>query len=234
MVQSYRLSEWCRNAPILEEDLALTNFALDMIGRAQALLAYAATVEGKGRSEDDLAYRRPERSFYNHLIMELPNGDFAFTMTRLLLTSAYEFYVFSKLLHSADETIAAIAAKTLKEVKYHKAHATDWVLRLGDGTAESHTRMQKALNELWMFTGELFETDETDGLLADRNIAVTLSQVRADWHTEVVRIFSQATLLIPDDGFMQSGSRKGIHTEHLGHILSEMQFLQRAYPDAIW
>ncbi len=234
LIQSYRLSEWCSHAPILEEDLALTNFALDMTGRAQMLLTYAAQVDGNGKTDDDLAYRRKERDFYNHLIMELPNGDFAFTMARLLLTSAYEFYFFTELKHSDDKTLAGIAVKTVKEVKYHMAHATGWVLRLGDGTAESHNRIQDAVNELWQYTGELFETNSADALLRDKNIAVDLLSVKDAWNNYVTKVLSEATLSKPTDGYMHSGSNNGMHTEYLGHILSEMQYLQRAYPEATW
>ncbi len=234
LVHSYRLSEWCRNAPLLEEDLALTNFALDMIGRAQAFLQYAGDLDGNGKTADDLAYRRGERQYYNNLIVELPNGDFAQTIVRLLFVSAYEFYCFSELMQSKDETIAAIAAKTLKEVKYHLAHATDWTLRLGDGTEESNRRIQKAVNDLWQFTGELFETDEADALLREKGIAADLQAIKPKWYNHVNKVLDEATLLVPQDGYMQTGSRQGVHTEHLGHILSEMQYLQRAYPDATW
>ena len=234
LILSYRLSEWCSNAPILEEDLALTNFALDMTGRTQALLAYAGKTDGHGKREDDLAYRRGERSFYNNLLMELPNGDFANTMARQLFIAAFEFYFFSELQHSADRTLAAIAAKTLKEVKYHLAHATDWVLRLGDGTEESHARMQSAIDNLWMYTGELFETDEVDILLLEKGIAADMSLVKPAWRQQIEKVLAEATLTLPKDEYMQTGSRKGIHTEYLGHILTEMQYLQRSYPEAIW
>ncbi len=234
LVLSYRLSEWCRNAPILEEDLALTNFAFDMIGRTRLLLNYAGETEGEGRTDDDLAYRRGEREFYNNLIVELPNGDFAATIARQLFISAFEFYFFTALQRSTDTTLSEIAAKTLKEVKYHLAHAADWVIRLGDGTEESHNRMQKAVDELWMFTGELFEMDDVDSLLIGLGIAVNLAELKPKWYDKVSRVLSEATLLVPKDGYVQTGSRKGIHTEYLGHILSEMQFLQRAYPDAKW
>jgi len=234
LVLSHRLSEWCSNAPLIEEDLALTNFSLDMIGRAQALLKYAGEVEGKGRTEDDLAYKRAERKFYNNLIMELPNGDFAFTMARQLFVSAFECLLFEALSNSKDETIAAIAAKTLKEVKYHRAHAEDWVIRLGDGTEESYQRMQHAVNALWMYTGELFEADEVDAELIKESIAVDQNSLRPQWHEYIGQVLAEAKLQVPADGYMQTGSRKGIHTEHLGHILSEMQYLQRAYPDATW
>ncbi len=234
LVQSYRLSEWCSNAPILEEDLALTNFALDMIGRAQALLSYAGSVEGKGKTDDDLAYRRGERSFYNNLIVELPNGDFAYTIARLLLTSTFEYYFYTHLLQSKDATLAAIAAKTVKEIKYHMSHATDWTLRLGDGTEESHYRIQQAIDELWMYTGELFETDDTEGYLEEKNIAVNLTGIKNSWKQYISNTLKEATLKQPADEYMQTGGRTGIHTENLGHILSEMQYLQRAYPEATW
>jgi len=234
LIQSYRLSEWCSNAPMLEEDLALTNFALDMIGRAQPVLTYAGKTEGKGRTDDDLAYRRGERDYFNHLLAELPNGDFAYTVARLFLMSTFEYFFFGELQHSADATLAAVAAKTLKEVKYHMTHAADWVVRLGDGTAESHYRIQQAVNELWMYTGELFETDEADALLEDKNIAVDMGRIRPEWKSRVTNVLTEATLATPADGYMQTGGHKGIHTEHLGHILSEMQYLQRAYPEATW
>jgi ring-1,2-phenylacetyl-CoA epoxidase subunit PaaC len=234
LILSYRLSQWCGNAPILEEDLALTNFALDMTGRAQAFLEYAGKAEGKGRTADDLAYRRPERNFYNNLLAEMPNGDFAQTIARQLFVSAFENYYFAALEKSADETIAAIAAKTLKEVRYHLLHVSDWTQRLGDGTAESHDRMQRAIDELWMYTGELFEMDEVDALLVKAGVAPDLGALKPEWYNHVVQVLDEATLLVPQDCYMQTGSRQGIHTEHLGHILSEMQYLQRAYPDAVW
>ena len=234
LIHSYRLSEWCSYAPILEEDLALTNFALDLIGRAQALLAYAGTVEGKGRTDDDLAYRRGERQYVNHLLMEQPNGDFACTIARLLFSSVFEYNFYTELCRSHDTTLAAIAAKTVKEAKYHMAHATDWVLRLGDGTPESHRRMQKAVDELWMYTGELFETDEAMALLGDKNIAVDMTLIAAKWKKDIEQVLAEATLKMPGECYMQTGSSNGVHTEHLGHILSEMQYLQRAYPEAIW
>lgn len=234
LIQSYRLSEWCSNAPILEEDLALTNFALDMIGRAEALLEYAAQLDGKGKTGDDLAYKRGERHYHNRLITELPNGDFAYTMVRLLFVSAYEGLLYTSLQHSKDATLAAIAAKTVKESKYHLAHATDWVLRLGDGTEESHQRAQAAANELWNFTGELFETTEGERMLIEVGIAVNPVTLHAEWLHQVQTVLTTATLSVPANGYMHTGSSKGIHTEHLGHILSEMQYLPRTYPEAIW
>lgn len=234
LILSHRLSEWCSNAPFLEEDLALTNFALDMIGRAQAFLKYAGEVESKGKTEDTLAYRRSERQYYNNLLVELPNTDFAYTMARQLFISTFEKYLFTELKHSKDVVIAAISEKTLKEVKYHLAHAEDWVVRLGNGTEESHKRMQKAVNDLWMYTGELFEMDDVDTILIAIGVAVDLQSFKSLWQDHVCETLRAATLDIPADEFMQTGSRSCIHTEHLGHLLSEMQYLQRAYPEAQW
>lgn len=234
LVLGHRLGDLCSKGPILEEDLALTNVALDLIGRAQAFLNYAGEVEGKGKTADDLAYKRGERQFYNNLIMELPDKDFAFTIARELFVSAFEYYLFTELSKSKDETLAAISAKTLKEVRYHLAHASDWTCRLGDGTAESKVRMQKALNDLWMFSDELFEMNEVDEMLIKDGIAVDLTSIKAIWLDIIKDVVTEATLEMPQSTYMQTGSRKGIHTEHLGHVLSEMQYLQRAYPDAKW
>ncbi|MBL7910652.1 MAG: phenylacetate-CoA oxygenase subunit PaaC [Bacteroidia bacterium] len=234
LILGHRLSELCSRGPILEEDLALTNIALDMIGRAQALLKYAAELEGKANTEDDIAYRRAEINYHNYLITEQPNGDFANVIARQLFISVYEYLFFSELENSKDETLSAIAKKAIKEVKYHKQHAIDWTLRLGDGTAESHKRLQKALNDLWMYTGELFEMDNIDTYLLHQHIAVDAMALKTKWQSEIDRILTEATLSVPEDTYMQTGSKKGIHTENLGHILSEMQYLQRAYPDAKW
>ncbi len=234
LILGHRLSELCSRGPILEEDLALTNIALDMIGRAQALLKYAAELEGKANTEDDIAYRRAEINYHNYLITEQPNGDFANVIARQLYISVYEYLFFSELENSKDETLSAIAKKAIKEVKYHMQHAIDWTLRLGDGTAESHKRLQKALNDLWMYTGELFEMDNIDTYLLHQHIAVDAMALKTKWQSEIDRILTEATLTVPEDTYMQTGSKKGIHTENLGHILSEMQYLQRAYPDAKW
>ena len=234
LILSYRLSEWCSNAPFLEQDLAMTNFALDMIGRAQAFLKYAGEIEGNERTEDYLAYKRPERQFYNHLITEVPNGDFARSMARQLFISTFEFLLFTELANSTNETIAGIAAKTVKEIKYHFEHAKDWVIRLGDGTEESHRRMQTAIDYLWPFTGELFETDEVDNMMLEQRIGADVKALEPEWLNKINAILGKATLTLPENAFKQTGSRLGIHTEYLGHILSEMQYLQRAYPDAKW
>lgn len=234
LVLGHRLAELCSKGPILEEDLALTNMALDHIGRAQAMLGYAATVEGQNKTADDLAYKRAERSFYNNLIAELPDKDFAATIARQLMVSSFEYFLYTELLKSKDETIAAIAGKAIKEVRYHLAHSSDWTCRLGEGTDLSHEKMQRALNDIWMFTDELFEMDEVDALLIKEGIAFDLSALKPQWLEHVREVVEEATLKMPNGTYMQTGSRNGIHTEYLGHILSEMQYLQRAYPTAQW
>ena len=234
LILGHRLSEWCSRGPILEEDLALTNIALDNIGRAQAFLKYAAEVEGLGKTADDLAYKRDERSFYNNLIAELPIGDFAYTIARQLLIAVFEQLQFTDLSKSSNETIAGIAAKSLKEVRYHVAHARDWCYRLGKGTEESHNRLQRAFNELWMYTGELFEMYDEDVILVFDGVAGDLNTLKIQYYDAVQKILNDSNIQIPVVDYMQTGSRKGIHTEYLGHILAEMQYLQRAYPDATW
>ena len=234
LIHGHRLSEWCSRGPLLEEDLALTNMALDNIGRAQAFLKYAAEVQAIGLTEDDLAYKRDERAYYNNLITELPIGDFAFTIAKQLLLSVFENLQMQALCKSADTTIVGIAAKSHKEVRYHFAHARDWTLRLGKGTLESNTRLQQAFNQLWMYTGELFEMYEEDAILNKQGIAIDLNELKHPYYNTITSILNDANIKIPVADYMQTGSRKGIHAEYLGHILSEMQYLQRAYPDAKW
>ncbi len=234
LILGHRLSEWSSYAPILEEDLALTNIALDLIGRAQALYKYAAQIEDKGRTEDDIVYKRAERKYLNVLLLEQPNGDFAATIARQIFNSAYELQLFEALSKSKDETLASLAVKCLKEVKYHWRHAYDWLQRLGDGTDESHSRMQKGIDDLWMFTGELFEIDEVETMLIEEGIAVDHTALYQKWNTVVTDAITSATLTRPTDGYMQTGGRKGVHTENLGFILTELQYLPRAYPDATW
>lgn len=234
LIMSYRLGEWSSKAPYLEEDLALTNIALDLTGRAIALFRYAGEVEGKGRSEDDLVFKRSERQFYNNLLTEQPNGDFATTIVRQLLYSSFDLSLYNALSQSSDAMIAGIATKAIKETKYHIRHVTQWMYRLGDGTQESHQRSQTALDELWMFTGELFEMDEVDNILIKEAVAVDLKVIRTIWNERVCETIISSTLTRPTDDYMQTGSRNGIHSEHLGFILSEMQYLPRAYPDAKW
>ncbi len=230
----HRLSEWCSKGPILEEDLALSNIALDLLGQASALLRYAGETEGKGRTEDDLAYKRFEQDFRCNLIVQLPKGDFGFTITRQFLYSSFLTLFYKKLQQSKDATLAALAAKSLKEVKYHLRHSVEWMYRLGDGTEESNRRVQQALEDIWPYTGELFEMDEVDAILIAEGIAPDLATLRPEWDKQVNEVLHTATLERPTDGHVQRGSRKGNHTEHLGFLLAELQFLPRAYPDAKW
>ncbi|NUM51133.1 MAG: phenylacetate-CoA oxygenase subunit PaaC [Flavobacteriales bacterium] len=234
LILSHRLSEWTGKAPILEEDLAITNIALDKLGQARFLLQYAAQLEGKGRSEDDLAYKRSEREFYNSLLVEQPNGDFAFTMARQLLNDVFDFFLYEELTKSTNEPLASLAAKSLKEIKYHLRHCSEWIIRLGDGTEESHNRIQNSMNELWAYTGELFEMNEIDSILIKENMVPDLSKLKPKWNNMLCEIFEKATLKKPEEGFMHTGSRKGVHSEYLGFILAEMQYLPRAYPSATW
>lgn len=234
LILAQRNGEWCGHGPFLEEDLALTNISLDLLGQANSIFQYAAQVEGKGRTEDDLAFHRSEREFYNTLIVEQLNGDYAKTILRQFLCDAFDFYLYSELVKSKDETLSAIAAKSIKEITYHLRHSSSWVERLGDGTEESHTRIINALNELWRFTGEMFEMNEVDSILIKEGIAIDLSSIQPKWENKVKEILERATLKIPSDTFMQRGSREGKHTEHLGYILAEMQSLPRALPDAKW
>lgn len=234
LILGHRLGEWCSKAPILEEDLAITNMALDLIGRAEVLLKYAGKIEGNGRSENDLAYKRAERKFQNFLLLEQPNGDFAFTIARQLFNSVFEYFYYTELLNSKDTQIAAIAGKAIKEIKYHVKHAHDWTLRLGDGTEESKLRMQKAINELWMFTGELFEKDEIDEMMSEFGIGPDPASLKGAWLSMIMDSLNEAGLQTPEASYMQTGSKKGIHSEHLGYILADMQYLQRAYPEAQW
>jgi ring-1,2-phenylacetyl-CoA epoxidase subunit PaaC len=234
LILGHRLSEWCGHGPILEEDIALANMALDLIGQANLLLERAGTAEGQGRNADALAYFREAVEFRNALIVELPRGDFAFTIARQFLVSVFEALHLDGLQHSSDPELGGIAAKALKEVRYHARHSADWMVKLGDGTAESHERAQRAIDDLWRFTGELFDVDDVERDLAAEGIAVDRGSLRAPWRAEVTRILHVATLTVPDDGFMQRGGREGRHTEHLGHLLAEMQIVARSFPGAEW
>ncbi len=234
VILGHRLSEWCRNGPFLEEDLALTNVSLDFIGRARMLYSHAAELEGAGRSEDDIAYLRDCREYRNLLIHELPNGDFAFTMARQFMIDVYDMAFFTELMQSQEPTLAAIAAKAVKESRYHLRRSEDWIKRLGDGTEVSHERVQAAFNQLWGYVNEMFSVSEQEQLLIDAGVAVDRSALQQNWHTAVQAVMLEATLETPDEDWTISGGREGIHTEHLGYLLAEMQFLQRAYPGQKW
>jgi ring-1,2-phenylacetyl-CoA epoxidase subunit PaaC len=234
LILGHRLSEWIGHAPLLEEELALGNVALDFIGQARALYGYAGEVEGKGRDEDALAYLRDAPDFRNILLVEQPNSDFAHTIVRQFLYSAFMHPLWRALTRSRDATLAAIAAKAEKEVAYHLRHASEWLIRLGDGTAESHRRAQAALDELWPYAGEMFESDAVEQALIAGGIAADPAPLHEDWQRRVDSVLAEATLTKPAGTWMQSGGRSGRHSEHLGHLLAEMQFLQRAYPGATW
>ena len=234
LVLGHRLSEWCGHAPILEEDIALANIALDLIGQANALLTLAGEVEGKGRDADRLAYFRDAIEFRNCQLVELPRGDFAFTIVRQFLFDAYSLPLLEALQGAGNQTLAGIAAKSLKEVRYHVRHSAEWVLKLGDGTAESHVRAQTALDELWRFTGELFQADAVDAAAIEQGVGADLAAVQAKWRERVGSVLRAATLEQPKDGFMLSGGRRGRHSEHLGRMLAEMQIVARSDPQATW
>ena len=233
LILSHRLSEWCSKGPTLEEDIALSNISLDLLGQSNSLLEYCANINGK-LSADDLAFKRSEREFYNFQICEQENGHFGDTIIRQFLFDSYTLLFFQKLSESEDETLSAIAVKSIKEIKYHLRHSSNWLIRLGDGTEESNHKVQKALNYLWQYTGELFEMDEIDKEILDQCIGVDNSKLKKAWDEIVNSSLKKANLNRPKDGYMASGSKKGIHTEHLGFLLAEMQFLPRAYPDAKW
>ncbi|MFL4993947.1 MAG: 1,2-phenylacetyl-CoA epoxidase subunit PaaC [Microvirga sp.] len=234
LILGHRLSEWCGHSPALEEDLALSNVALDLIGQTQLWLNLAGEVEGKGRDADKLAYLRDGRDFRNVLLVEQPNGDFAVTMARQFYFDAWHYLLLRELTGSKDLRIAEIAAKGLKEVTYHLERSRDWILRLGDGTEESHRRMQTAIDDLWMYTGELFESDEIDQAMAREGLGPDLATLHEPWLGLVRTTAEEATLSLPQPGWAQKGGKRGIHSEHLGYILADLQFLQRAYPNATW
>ena len=234
LILSHRLGEWCGHGPILEEDIALTNRALDHIGEARNLLTSAGQVEGKGRTEDHLAYGRMDRQFTNVKLVEQPNGDYAHTIVRSFLFDAYHLPLAEALTKSSDAQLAAIAAKAVKEATYHLRHSSEWLVRFGDGTEESHQRAQAALDDLWTYTGELFETDAVTDELVRADIAPDIATVKETWNHTVDHILTEATLKRPADGFMMTGGRKGLHGEHLGFVLAEMQHVTRAYPGAEW
>ncbi len=234
LILSHRLGELCGHGPQLEEDIALTNRALDHLGEARNLLSYAGQIEGKGRSEDDLAYLRNERQFTNALLLEQHNGDYAHTIARSFLFDAYHLPLMQALLNSRDEQLKAIAGKSGKEATYHLRHSSEWIIRFGDGTEESHRRVQTALEDLWTYTGELFEQDELHESLMNQGIAPDLESIRKSFNETVDRVLTEATLKRPEDGYMQTRGRSGRHSEHMGPMLAEMQYLQRAYPGVEW
>jgi ring-1,2-phenylacetyl-CoA epoxidase subunit PaaC len=235
LILSQRLSEWCGKGPALEEDMALTNVALDLIGQARMWLSYAGELEGDGRSEDQLAFLRDAHQFSNVLLVEQPNGNYADTMVRQFFFDAAHYFLLEALTTSTDPRIAEIAQKSIKEVTYHVRRSGDLIVRLGDGTEMSHRMVQQAVDYLWPYTGELFSSDAADLAMQQEGLAPATDAIRAKWLQHVQEILTEATLQTPPaDAWMQSGGKQGKHTEHLGFLLAEMQFLQRTYPGATW
>lgn len=234
LILGHRLSEWCGHAPMMEEDMALSNIALDLIGQARELYTYAAKTEGKNNDEDKLAYLRDVRQYRNLLLVEQPNGDFAQTLVRQFYYSAFADLYWRAMMTSRDATLAAIAAKSEKESAYHLRHASEWIIRLGDGTGESHRRAQAAIDHLWAFTGEMLAVDESEHTLIHADIAVDPGTLRSRWLTTLSDVISEATLTLPQSDWMQQGGRAGRHSEHLGHLLSELQSMQRTFPGQTW
>ena len=242
LVLAQRLGEWVGHGPVLEEDIALANVGLDLLGQARLWLGYAGEVEarigGRGRSEDELAFLRDAPAFRNLQLAEQPNGDYAATTARQFYYDHAHLLLLQGLAQSHDERVAAIAAKAAKEVQYHVERSSDWVVRLGDGTDESRARMQRAIDDLWPYTGEMFEADAVDGVLAGEGFVPDHRALREPWMAAITAVLEQATLVVPSGTFMHGargrGGRQGVHTEHLGRVLAEMQFLQRAYPGATW
>jgi ring-1,2-phenylacetyl-CoA epoxidase subunit PaaC len=242
LVLAQRLGEWVGKGPVLEEDIATTNVGLDLIGQARLWFAYASEVDARegraGRSEDRFAYFRDSGEFRNLLLVEQPNGNYADTIVRQFLFDQWHVLTLGQLTLSRDERIAAIAAKAIKEVRYHVERSRDWVIRLGDGTDVSHSRMQSAVDALWMYTGEMFSVDATERALIDAGIAADVEALQPHWRSAVTGAFDEATLVVPADAWMQGsrsrGGKQGVHTEHLSRLLAEMQILPRSYPEARW
>jgi ring-1,2-phenylacetyl-CoA epoxidase subunit PaaC len=234
LIIGHRLSEWCGHSPVLEEDMALVNFALDFIGLSRNLYTYAAKVEGMGKTEDDYAYWRDAGAYRNALLLEQPNGDFAVTIARQFFYDVFSHLQNEALTNSSDSQLSAMASKSVKESSYHLKHSRSWMLRLGDGTQESHDRLQNAVDDLWMFTGDLFSQTEGDRFLIDMGIAADVTAFQEEWNQQVGEVLLEAGIKKPSATFMQQGSRKGIHTEHLGFLLAEMQSVQRNYPGNQW
>ncbi len=234
LIFGHRIAEWTGTAPTLEEDIALSNFALDFVGQSRSLYTYAAEIEGQGRDEDQLAYVKLLHEYKNLLMLEQPNGDFGYTIMRAFIYSTFMHKFWLKMMDSKDATLAAIAAKSEKEAAYHVRHSAEWVIRLGDGTEQSKQRMQTAANEIWRFTGEMFETDGVEQALIAEGVAIDPKDIYDDWLSYIQDIFETATLTLNQDVYMQSGGRNGQHSEYLGYILCELQWVQRTYPNCNW
>ncbi len=234
LVHSQRLMEWTSRAPNLEDDIAISNLSLDNLGRARSFYQHAAIINDHNQTEDQLAFLRTEREYTNYLIYELPIGDFGFTITRLLLTSVYEDLLFQNLSKSSDKILSGLSNKINKECKYHTRYATEWFKILSLGTNESRSRIIQSINLIWPYTQELFDDIQSDIFLIDKKIIISHQELRNQWHETIQNILSASSLQVPQIGYWHKGGRSGIHTEHLGHLLCELQYLQRSYPNAIW
>lgn len=234
LILGQRNAEWCGHGPVLEQDIAITNISLDLIGQARNYYQYAATLIGNAVTEDTLAYLRKEREFKNLLLVEQPNADWAQTILRQFFFSQFQYLLLEQLQNGNDKQLAAIAEKSLKEVTYHLRWSSEWVIRLGDGTDESHQRMLSAIGELWRYTGEMFIAASYELRVVNENVGVNVSNFKEPWLNKVKEIFAEATLTFPEKTFMQTGGKEGKHTEHLGYILTELQYMQRAYPGLEW
>ncbi len=234
LILAQRLGEWCGHAPVLEEDIAMANIALDLVGQARALLTRAGQVEGLAHDEDQLAFLRNERDYFNLTLVELPRGDFAFSVLRNTMVSTWLKLLWERLPKSTDTELSAIAGKAIKEARYHQQHSGDWVVRLGDGTEESNKRMNAALSELWRYVPELFDTDAVDQAASAAGVGPLWSDLQADWDKEMELILGEAGLTVPAASAFRSTGKRGVHSEHMGYILADMQYLQRAFPGGVW
>ncbi|WP_178990016.1 1,2-phenylacetyl-CoA epoxidase subunit PaaC [Winogradskyella schleiferi] len=234
LILGQRMGELCGHGPTLETDIACTNISLDLFGQVRSYFQYAAKIAGDGRTEDDIAMLRKEREYVNVLLVEQPNTNFAYTMARQFLFDVYHFAFLSELEKSKDLTLSAIAKKCIKEVRYHERFSSDWIKRLGDGTAKSKAKMQEAINDLWTYTDELFHQTEADKAMVSEGIGVDVTKLKDNYYKNVNEILEQATLEIPESQYFQKGGKKGIHTEHLGYLLAELQYMQRTYPNMEW
>ena len=234
LILGQRMGELCGHGPSLETDIACTNISLDLLGQVRSYYQYAAKIAGDGRTEDDIAMLRPEREYVNVLLVEQPNTDFAYTMARHFLFDVFHFLFLKQLEKSKDLTLAAIATKSLKEVAYHQRFSSDWIKRLGDGTEESHRKMQAAIDDLWMYTNELFSPTEVESTMAEQGIGVDIAALKEEYYSAVGNILEEATLKVPESKYFHKGGKQGIHTEHMGYILAELQYMQRAFPGREW
>ncbi|MGY3795512.1 1,2-phenylacetyl-CoA epoxidase subunit PaaC [Aquimarina sp. 433] len=234
LILGQRLSELCGHGPSLETDIAGTNMALDLLGQTRSYYQYVASLVGEGKTEDDIAFLRTERQYKNVLLVEQPNRHFGYVIARQFLFDVFHLLLLQELQRSEDETLAAIAKKGIKEVSYHRRFSSDWIKRLGDGTEESHQKVQEAINDLWRFTDELFHMTENDIIIADEGVGIDVKQLREDYYRIVKEVLEEATLAVPEIKYFQKGGKQGIHSEHMGYLLSDLQYMQRTYPNMKW